>query len=125
MWWGRWYCITGSPAIGLMPHVGIALATSAAGWVNAILLWLALTRRGGFSWDTKLLRNIPIIAVASVLMGLVLWYVMAGLAPMMVATAALGKRVAGLVILVTVGSGVFFGMLMLTGTFRLRQLTGG
>ena len=43
---------------------------------------------------------------------------------MMVATAALGERVAGLVILVMVGSSVFFGMLMLTGTFRLRQLMG-
>ena len=65
-------------AIGLMPHVGIALATSAAGWVNAILLWLALMHRGGFGWDAKLTRNLPIIAAASVLMGVILWFVTAG-----------------------------------------------
>ena len=46
-------------AIGLMPHVGIALATSAAGWVNAILLWLSLDAHGTTSPGTAKLAAKP------------------------------------------------------------------
>ncbi|MEM7749453.1 MAG: murein biosynthesis integral membrane protein MurJ, partial [Pseudomonadota bacterium] len=107
---------------GWMPHVGIALATTLAGWVNALLLWTVLIRDGQFSWDRKLARNLPIIAIASAIMGAGLWFAMPHLADYTSASAALPERIAGLAALVFGGGIVFFGLLMATGTFRLRQL---
>ena len=107
---------------GWMPHVGIALATSAAGWANALLLWRVLSRDGMFRRDRKLTRNLPMIAVASLLMGAVLWFVMGVLAPYTAATGTIFERVAALAALVISGAAVFFGVLAATGTFRLRQL---
>ncbi len=59
------------PVIG---HVGIALATSVAGWVNAILLGGMLWRQGYFVADRALLVRLPLLCVASVLMGGIVWY---------------------------------------------------
>src|SRR5690606_9658613 len=56
-------------AAGFMPHVGIALAPSIAAWVNALMLWVTLRQRGHFVTDNRLVRNLPLIAVASAIMG--------------------------------------------------------
>lgn len=61
-------------AIGLFPflaHVGIAVATSVAGWVNTGLLALLLHKRGHFELDTAALKRLPLLFIASVLMGAV------------------------------------------------------
>jgi putative peptidoglycan lipid II flippase len=50
-------------------HVGVAIATSAAGWVNAALLAWTLWRRGQFHADPDLTRRLPLLALASALMG--------------------------------------------------------
>lgn len=60
---------------GYMPHLGIAIATSMSGWVNAILLWATLRRRGHFVADRRLVRALPRILVASAAMGAALWLV--------------------------------------------------
>ena len=60
--------------IGFPPYVGIALATSIAGWVNALLLWRGLHNNGQFQPDQQLLRNLPLIALACAIMGLGLWF---------------------------------------------------
>lgn len=112
-------------ALGWMPHVGIALATSAAGWVNAVLLWYVLARDDAFAWDGQLRRNLPIIALASCIMGLVLWQAAGYLQPYTASSAALSERIVGLAVLVGLGATVFFAILMITGTFRLRRLLGG
>ncbi|MGI9524810.1 MAG: murein biosynthesis integral membrane protein MurJ [Hyphomicrobiaceae bacterium] len=108
-------------SIGWMPHVGIALATSAAGWVNAILLWHALYSSGAFTWDSKLTRNLPIIAMASTVMGWGVWQTMRTVAPLMVANAGIAMKITGLAAIVLVGCGVFFSLLYACGTFRLRH----
>ena len=54
------------PFIG---HVGIALATAVAAWVNAVLLLVVLVRRGHFAWDRLLTRRLVLLALASVVMG--------------------------------------------------------
>ncbi len=107
---------------GWLPHVGIALATSIAGWVNALLLWLVLARQGTFIWDHKLQRNLPVIFLASVLMGAALWSAMPYIQPFMLASAPLFTRIAGLFILVVGSMTVFFSLLALIGQFRFRQL---
>src|SRR5499426_1954252 len=54
---------------GLMPHLGIAVATTLGGWLNAILLYATLARRGEFVGDARLFRSLPRIAVATLVMG--------------------------------------------------------
>ncbi|PLX34998.1 MAG: murein biosynthesis integral membrane protein MurJ [Hyphomicrobiales bacterium] len=67
--------ITGSLGLFfILGHVGIAVATSLAGWINAGLLGWTLYRRGGFQPDARLKRRLPRILAASVLMALVLWW---------------------------------------------------
>jgi putative peptidoglycan lipid II flippase len=50
-------------------HVGIAAATTIAAWVNTAMLLFTLWRRGHFKADAALKRSLPLLAVASVAMG--------------------------------------------------------
>jgi len=52
----------------VLAYVGIALAASAAAWLNALLLWAALYRRGDFKADARLLKRLPRILLAALLM---------------------------------------------------------
>jgi putative peptidoglycan lipid II flippase len=54
--------------IGLIPQLGIAVATALGGWLNASLLWATLNRRGDFVTDARIARNIPLILLATALM---------------------------------------------------------
>jgi putative peptidoglycan lipid II flippase len=61
-------------ALSLMPfiaHVGIAIATSVAGWFNAFMLGRLLMRRGHFKGDARLKERLVRIVAASIAMGLV------------------------------------------------------
>jgi putative peptidoglycan lipid II flippase len=53
-----------------LTYVGIAIATSISGWVNAALLGWALHKRGHFVFDAKVRRNMPLVLVAAMAMGL-------------------------------------------------------
>src|SRR5215813_13837158 len=55
-----------------LAHVGIALATTVAGWVNALTLLILLVRRGHFRFDERARRNLPRIGAAALGMGFVL-----------------------------------------------------
>jgi putative peptidoglycan lipid II flippase len=50
-------------------HVGLAAATSLAGWINAGLLGYFLARRGGFAPDARLARALPRLALAAAIAG--------------------------------------------------------
>jgi len=61
--------------LGLMTplaHVGVALATSAAGWVNALALMQMLRRRGHFALDRRARRSLPRMLAAALGMGALL-----------------------------------------------------
>lgn len=65
-----------SVSLALFPffaHVGIAVATSLAGWVNAALLAGTLRRRGQFALDKLIKRRLPLLAASSVMMGAALY----------------------------------------------------
>lgn len=109
-------------AAGLMPHVGIALATSLAGWVNAFLLWRKLAARAAFATDARLRRNLPLIVLASLAMGLSLLALMQPLGPYMAAPASLATRVTALGALVGVGASVFAALIIATGVLSPSQL---
>jgi putative peptidoglycan lipid II flippase len=55
--------------MGPLGHVGIAVSTSVAAWVNAALLAWLLARRRQFRADRRTRRVVPRILAASVIMG--------------------------------------------------------
>jgi putative peptidoglycan lipid II flippase len=64
-------------------QVGIALATSIAGWVNALSLVVMLHRRGHFAIDRQARRRLPRIVVSALGMGVLLFVAEALLAPLL------------------------------------------
>jgi putative peptidoglycan lipid II flippase len=102
-----------------LAHVGIALATAAAGWVNTILLAVTLRRRGYFVPDAALNKRLPLIGLAAVLMGACLYAArwlaapLFGEASLLVRAAAVGGLVAGGVV-------VFVIFCQLTGAADFR-----
>ena len=111
--------------LGWLPHVGIAIATSAAGWINACLLWRRLAATGEFRWDARLTRNLPIVFAASLIMGIGLYVVMQVLSASLASNAGLIERVLALSGLVALGLSMFFAIVMSTGVLRLSMLRGG
>ncbi|MCZ6603628.1 MAG: polysaccharide biosynthesis C-terminal domain-containing protein, partial [Alphaproteobacteria bacterium] len=63
-----------------LAHAGIALGAALAAWVNAVLLWFGLRRRGYFTADARLRRRVPRIAAAALVMGGCVYYAHARLA---------------------------------------------
>lgn len=77
-------------------HVGIALSTAFAAWVNAVVLWFVLYRRGHLRVDVRLARALPRLLAATVAMVVVLLGLNGVLEPMIgggVAARAVGLGV--------------------------------
>jgi putative peptidoglycan lipid II flippase len=108
--------------LGWMPHVGIAVATSLAGWVNALMLWVILRHSGDFEADPRLARNLPLIIAASVAMGAVLWLLIPALQPYLATSGATAVRFAALATLVTAGLAVYALLVLATGIMSPSQI---
>jgi putative peptidoglycan lipid II flippase len=108
--------------LGIMPHLGIAIATTAGGWLNAVLLWSALARRGYFVTDARLQSVLPKILLASLVMGGVLWISSELLAVWLAAGNGIAMRFGALVILIAAGVIAYFLMAHVTGAARLAAL---
>lgn len=107
--------------IGVMPHLGIAIATTLAGWVNALMLWHGLVQRGHFVADARMRRNVPLIVLASLILAAVLWLGALPLAPYLDPHLALVIKFGALTLLIVVGIVVYFALIHLTGVLRLGQ----
>ena len=105
-------------------HTGIALATSAAAWINAGLLARALAKRGRFLLDGRNRRRLPLIVLSGAVMGATLWAAQLRLAPWFSAGAALEMRILVLAGMAAGGAAVFFAAAALTGAASARELTG-
>jgi len=105
-----------------LAHVGIALATTAAGWLNALTLLALLTRRGHFGFDRRALRNLPRVGAAALGMGAVLVALRIALAPMF--TAPLLVQMGALALLVSAGLLVFTALSFALGIADWRDLAG-
>jgi putative peptidoglycan lipid II flippase len=87
-------------------HVGIASATSIAGWVNALSLMVLLHRRGHFTLDARSRRILPRIIAASGGMGVLLWLMNEGAASLY--AGAFIARSAALIIVIGIAVAAFF-----------------
>ncbi|MEW4461124.1 murein biosynthesis integral membrane protein MurJ [Roseibium algicola] len=98
----------------MLQHVGIALATTLAGWVNTGLLIIVLWRRGHFQPDFKLLRRLSLVVLASLLMGVAVHFAAIYMASWLSAPW-LAVRAGSLVLLVLVGMVTFAVFTQLSG----------
>jgi putative peptidoglycan lipid II flippase len=105
-----------------LAHVGIAAATTAAGWVNALSLLALLIRRGHFRFDSRARRSLPRVGLAALGMGAVLVLLRVALAPALAGLPLV--RVAALAALICAGLAAFA---LLALAFRIadwRELRG-
>jgi len=102
-------------------HVGIAVATSFAGWINVALLWMTLVKRGHFKVDQRLKSRLITYVVCAACMGAALWLSAQYISPLIAGTAALTEKILLLLVLIATGVVVFFGLCHITGAFKLSE----
>jgi putative peptidoglycan lipid II flippase len=105
-----------------LAHVGIALATTAAGWLNAVMLLALLISRRHFAFDRRARRNLPRVGAAALAMGVVLAGLRMVLAPMFAGPSML--QVGALIGLVSAGLAVFAMLALALGIADWRDLWG-
>jgi len=103
-------------------HVGIAMATSLAGWINVVLLGITLYRRGHFNVDHRLKSRLAIYALSAACMGAALWGLDQFISPLIVASDALYEKILLLLALIVAGMVVFFGLCNITGAFKFSEI---
>jgi putative peptidoglycan lipid II flippase len=111
--------------LGLMQflaHVGVAIALSAAGWMQAVTLLVLLSRHGHFRLDRRARGNIPRIAAATVGMAALLVVLRLLLSPALAGPALL--RLGTLAGLVAAGIVTFGALILALGVTDWRELRG-
>lgn len=106
--------------IGLFQHVGIALGTSIASWINALWLAKSLQSRGHWNADAALKQRAMKILIASLIMGVVVGYLQFFLADWL--SGDFWQSLAGLLILIASGMIVYAAAILISGTFKLSEL---
>jgi len=102
-----------------LKHVGIALATAGASWVNAILLAYILRKRDLLNFDARLKRFIPKVLVSSFLMTLVLYIIIEHTQALILGNN--WEKVGGLILIVGSGLIVFFASVFLTKAVNFKD----
>src|SRR5262249_52907397 len=92
----------------LFAHVGVAIALSLSGWLQALILLVLLARRGHFRFDRRACQVLPRIVAATVGMGAVLWLLRVVLTPALAGAPA--TRLLALAALVAAGLAAFAGL---------------
>ena len=108
--------------MGPLAHVGVALATTLAGWLNVALLAAGLARRGFLRPDARLRRRIPRLVAACAGMAAVLWGVNLGLESLL--AESVGLRIPALAALVGTGLASYAVLAGVTGTVCPSELRG-
>jgi putative peptidoglycan lipid II flippase len=108
-----------------LAHVGLALATAIASWMNALVLARLLGRDGAFHLDARSRRRLPRILLCALLMGGCLYGALQlaeQTVPGLFSGAAAG--IAGLIALILLALVVYFGAALITGAMRLSDIRG-
>ncbi len=104
-------------------HVGIALATSIAAWINFVLLAATLWRRGDFRPSAKTLRRVVMIVAASAAMGLVILGVGYLFADWL-SSSRLFVRLAATMSVIGIAALFYFVLVLATGAVDRDELAG-
>ncbi len=94
-------------------HVGIALASAVASWLNATLLAVGLLRSGRYRMDARFRRRLPRMAISALAMAAVLW-----LSARLLAGPLAAGEIAGalsLAVIVVLGIAVFVAAALASG----------
>ena len=102
--------------------VGIAIATTIAGWLQAALLAGTLKERDEFALDETFKRRLPAILAASLIMGAVVWALVHGMGPWFEPANGAVVQVASLLLLVGSGLAVYAGTAAALGAFDAKSL---
>jgi putative peptidoglycan lipid II flippase len=108
--------------LGMMPQLGIAIATTLGGWLNAYLLWSTLSRHDDFVVDARLRRNVPMIIFASLAMVGSLLVASQVLAPYLQSGHGFVVKASALGVEIGVGLAVFAIIILATGVMTFGQL---
>jgi putative peptidoglycan lipid II flippase len=103
-------------------HVGVAVALSAAGWLQAVILLTLLVRRGHFHFDARAGANLPRIALATLGMVVVLLVLRGLLEPALAGVLAI--RLGALAALIATGFVAFMALILLLGVTHWQELRG-
>jgi putative peptidoglycan lipid II flippase len=93
------------PKLGLP---ALPLSTALSAWVNCLILYVLLHKRGHFSVTGPLASRFSRQLIAALAMGVALWFLQKALGPFMAGTSL--NRIVGLGALVGVGGIVYFGL---------------
>jgi len=104
-------------------HVGLALSTALAAWVNTVQLGAGLLQRGHWRFDARLKRRVPRVLLATAAMAVMLWLTLQPLAPWLAGTLA--QRVGALGLLVGGGGLVFLAAAQFLGAADWREFFHG
>ena len=106
--------------MGPLAHVGLALATAIAAWVNVGLLAFGLSRRGYMQLDQRLWQRLPRLLIAAGSMGVFLWFG----SPMLMDWYGQGEvmRALGIASLVVCGALIFALAAQMVGALRVSEL---
>ncbi len=103
-------------------HVGMALATTIAGWLNVSLLVWQLEKRNLFAVDSALTRRLPRILISSVVMSAALLLITPLFAPFW--SMLFAWKFSGLLLLCAVGVAAYGFALLGSKAVTLRELKG-
>ena len=105
-------------------HIGIAIGTTVSGWVNAILLWLTLRKRGHYVLDAGARRVVPRIFLSSLIMGAALIALLPFLSPSFDRAQPFLTQAGALGTLIIAGMAIYFLVAALLGAFSIKGLLG-
>ena len=112
-------------AVGLSPYIGFiaaAIGTTLTGWAMVVLLWFGSRNMGeAAQLDTRFKKRIGLIVLASIGMGVVLFFAAALLGGLIVLPTV---RYVALAILVAIGIVSYFGIAHMIGAIRLAEVKG-
>jgi putative peptidoglycan lipid II flippase len=106
----------------ILGAVGIAIATTIAGWLQVVLLAGTLRRREEFALDATFRRRFPGICIASLGMGGVVWVMSYALGGWFAPGNGLIVQTIALSLLVGTGLAVYAAAVELLGVVRLRSV---
>jgi len=99
--------------VHFIAHVGMALATSIASWVNTLLLGWTLYKRGLFKPDAALRRRVATMALAAKVMGVLLMGLTFLFAPFSLTSHIMDAAMLG--VSITIGGIVYLALVWVLG----------